>query len=98
MAVRPPLRKHQNRLCLSPFPFSWLPRFLMRNWLLACIVALPVSLSAQTVVPVPPEQCVYKVGDDARWAAADLDDSGWTPETQYKLTGDMTVLWLRCHT
>jgi hypothetical protein len=70
----------------------------MRNWLLAVIVALPVSLCAQAIVNVPPEQCVYKVGDDARWAATDLDESGWTPETQYKLTGDMTVLWLRCHT
>jgi hypothetical protein len=70
----------------------------MRNWLLAAIVALPVSLCSQAIVNVPPTQCVYKVGDDSRWAAADLDESGWTPETQYKLTGDMTVLWLRCHT
>jgi len=70
----------------------------MRKWLLAAIVALPVSLCAQAIVPIPPEQCVYKVGDDPRWAAADLDESGWTPETQYKLTGDMTVLWLPCHT
>ncbi len=70
----------------------------MRNWILASIVALPVSLCAQAIVTVPPEQCVYKVGDDPRWAAADLDESGWMPETQYKLTGDMTVLWVRCHT
>jgi len=70
----------------------------MRNWLLAAIVALPVSLCAQGIVNVPPEQCVYKVGDDPRWAATDLDESGWTPETQYKLTGEMTVVWLRCHT
>jgi hypothetical protein len=70
----------------------------MRNWLLAAVVALPVSLCAQATVNVTPEQCVYKVGDDPRWAATDLDESGWTPETQYKLTGDMTVVWLRCHT
>ena len=70
----------------------------MKKWLLAWIVALPVSLCAQVIVTVPPEQCVYKVGDDPRWAAADLDESGWKPETQYKMTGDMTVVWARCHT
>jgi hypothetical protein len=70
----------------------------MRNWLLASIVALPVSLCAQAIVTVPPEQCVYKVGDDPRWAAADLDESGWKPFSQYALTGDMTVVWARCHT
>jgi hypothetical protein len=70
----------------------------MRNWLLAWIIALPVSLCAQAIVTVPPDQCVFKVGDDPRWAAADLDESGWKPFGQYKLSGDMTVLWARCHT
>jgi hypothetical protein len=70
----------------------------MRYWLLASIFALPVSLGAQAIVYIPPQQCVYKVGDDPGWAAAVLDESDWKPETQYKLTGDMTVLWLRCHT
>jgi hypothetical protein len=65
---------------------------------LAWIIVLPVSIGAQAIVPVPPEQCVYKVGDDPRWAATDLDESSWKPETQYEMTGDMTVLWLRCHT
>src|ERR1035441_2978288 len=98
MAVRLPLRNHQNRLFLYCFPLSCLPRSFMRNWLLASIVALPVSLCAQAIVTVPPEQCVYKVGDDPRWAAADLDESGWKPFSQYMLTGDMTVVWARCHT
>jgi hypothetical protein len=70
----------------------------MTKWLLASIVALPVSLCAQAIVTVPPEQCVFKVGDDPRWAAADLDESGWKPATQFELTGNMTVLWVRCHT
>jgi hypothetical protein len=70
----------------------------MKNWLLAWIVALPVSLCAQAIGTVPPEQCVYKVGDDPRWAAANLDESGWKPFSQYVLTGDMTIVWARCHT
>ena len=70
----------------------------MRNWLLALIVAWPLSLCAQAIVTVPPEQCIYKVGDDPRWAAADLDESGWKPFSEYALAGDMTVLWARCHT
>src|ERR1039458_2963125 len=96
MAARPPLRNYQNRLFLSCFPLSRLTRSFMRNWLLAAIVALPVSLCAQAIVTVPPEQCVYKVGDDPRWAAADLDESGWKPFRQYMLTGDMTVVWAGC--
>jgi len=70
----------------------------VRNWLLALIVAWPLSLCAQAIVTVPPEQCIYKVGDDPRWAAADLDESGWKPFSEYALAGDMTVLWARCHT
>lgn len=69
----------------------------MRHWLLALFVALPCVLCAQ-VVQVPFSQCVYRLGDNPAWAAANLDLSGWKPYSEYRFTGDRDadVLWVRC--
>ena len=50
----------------------------MRNWLVAFVLALPCALSAQGM-RVPFDQCVYRLGDNPAWAAADVDPSGWKP-------------------
>jgi len=64
--------------------------------ILALLAALPSALPAQ-IVQVPFSQCVYRLGDNPAWAAADLDQTGWRPYSEYHLTGDAWVLWVRCH-
>jgi hypothetical protein len=67
----------------------------VRNWLVACFLALPCGLCAQ-VVQVPFSQCVYRLGDNPAWSATDVDLNGWNPYPEYRLTGDATVVWVRC--
>jgi hypothetical protein len=67
----------------------------VRNWLIALLIALPCALSAQ-ITQVPFDQCVYRLGDNPAWAAANVDPSGWEPYTDYRETGDAYVVWVRC--
>ena len=67
----------------------------MRSWLVALSMAMPCALCAQTVT-VPFDQCVYRLGDNPAWAAANVDPSGWKPYTEYHMTGDAYVVWVRC--
>lgn len=69
--------------------------FKMRNWLLVLFMALPCALNAQ-VTQVPDQQCVYRLGDNPAWTAANVDPSGWRPYTEYRETGDANVVWVRC--
>jgi len=67
----------------------------VRNWLLVLLMALPYALSAQ-ITQLPFDQCVYRLGDNSAWAAANVDPSGWKPYTGYRETGDAVVVWVRC--
>jgi len=67
----------------------------VRNWLLALFVALPCALCAQ-IVEVPPSQCVYRLGDNPAWAAANVDPTGWIPYPDYRIAGEAYVVWVRC--
>jgi len=67
----------------------------MRDWLVAFLMVVPCALSAQ-IVRVPFDQCIYRLGDNSAWAAADVDPSGWKPYTEYSETGDAYVMWVRC--
>lgn len=67
----------------------------MRKWLFAVVIAAPCALSAQ-VSQVPDGQCLYQLGDNPAWAAANVDPSGWKPYTEYRMTDDAWVLWVRC--
>jgi stage II sporulation SpoE-like protein len=67
----------------------------VRNWLLVLFMALPYAVSAQ-ITQVPLDQCVYRLGDNPAWAAANVDPSGWKPYTEYHETGDAFVVWVRC--
>lgn len=52
---------------------------------------------AQTAMSIAPEKCVYRAGDDVRWAAPGLDESGWQPASRW--TAESTIephFWLRC--
>jgi hypothetical protein len=67
----------------------------MRNWLLVVFMALPGAIYGQ-VVQVPFDQCVYRLGDNPTWAAANVDPNGWKPYADYRETGDAYELWVRC--
>jgi hypothetical protein len=67
----------------------------VRSSLIALFVAVPCALSAQ-LTQVPDNQCVYRLGDNPAWAAVDIDPGGWKPYTDYRMTGDAWVLWVRC--
>ncbi len=58
--------------------------------------ALPAT-HAQPAVAIAPQQCVWRAGDDARWAAPDLDESGWQPYTGWALNARESQIWVRCH-
>ncbi len=68
----------------------------VRNWLLALLLTTPCALYGQ-MVQVPLNQCVYRLGDNPAWAATHIDLHGWKPYTEYRMTGDAYLLWVRCH-
>jgi hypothetical protein len=68
----------------------------MRKTLLLLLL-LPWPLAAQTALSIAPQQCVWKQGDDMRWAAPDLDESDWQPvATWVPLATPTPYFWLRC--
>ena len=65
--------------------------------LLLVITVSACALSAQDALSIAPEQCVFRTGDDVRWAARELDETGWLPASEW--TGDPSTqahFWLRC--
>ena len=60
-------------------------------------LALPLAASAQGIVTVSPQQCVWRTGDDGNWAAASLDESGWLPYSGFTLNSSQPRFWIRCH-
>lgn len=67
----------------------------MRRLLIALMLAAPCALCAQ-MVQISPDQCVYRLGDNPAWAAANIDPGGWKPYTGYRMTGDTYAVWVRC--
>jgi hypothetical protein len=60
-------------------------------------VALPGALSAQTILTISPQQCVWHAGDDPAWAAPNLDETGWQPYANWRLNPAEPRIWIRCH-
>ena len=57
----------------------------------------PISVAAQTALSIAPKHCVWKEGDDARWAAPALDESDWKPVPEYSgIATPKPFFWLRC--
>lgn len=65
--------------------------------LLLLLFPLTGTLWAQLPVTVTPQQCVWRDGDDAAWAAPTLDETGWHPYAEWKLSGNDRRMWIRCH-
>ncbi len=55
----------------------------------------PGALAAQAVITVAPQQCVWRAGDNAAWAAPNLDESGWQHLPSAAMP-DSAFFWIRC--
>jgi len=64
---------------------------------LALLLALPAGLAAQSVITIPPGQCIWRADDDPAWAAPNLDESGWQPYSTWNPNAPQSRLWIRCH-
>ncbi len=64
---------------------------------LLLFLLVPAALSAQSVVIIPPQQCVWRAGDDPAWAAPSLEESSWQPYTQWQPSPGQARFWIRCH-
>ena len=61
------------------------------------LLLLPWPLAAQTALSIAPDHCVWKEGDDLRWAAPKIDESGWKPLSEWSgLSTPTPFFWLRC--
>jgi hypothetical protein len=61
------------------------------------LLLLPWPIAAQSSLSIAPQSCVWKQGDDMRWAAPDLDESDWQPvATWVPLATPTPYFWLRC--
>jgi len=60
------------------------------------LLLMPWPLVAQSAVSIAPQQCVWKQGDDIRWAAPDLDETGWQPYSDWKPDPLDLQIWIRC--
>lgn len=57
--------------------------------------ALPVC--GQYALSIAPSQCVFRAGDDLRWAAANIEEQGWRPASDWvESSGTEPYTWLRC--
>jgi hypothetical protein len=69
----------------------------MRRLILTILLAAPLAGLGQAAITISPGQCVWRAGDDVRWAAPDLDETGWTPDAQWSPTLAQQRMWVRCH-
>ena len=69
----------------------------MRKLALLLMLFSPLAASGQSMVSIPPQQCVWRAGDNPAWAAPNLDDSGWQPYSSWKLDPSESRIWVRCH-
>ena len=69
----------------------------MRSGALLALLLLPLSAVGQAVVELQPQQCVWRPGDDAGWAAPALEESDWRPLSEWKLKPGEAKIWIRCH-
>jgi hypothetical protein len=70
----------------------------MRKLFLQLVLALSLHASAQGVLTIDTQQCVWHPGDNFEWAEPTLDETGWQPYSQWKLNPDQSRIWVRCHT
>ena len=68
----------------------------MRRLALLLVFLAPLAAFGQGIVSVPPQQCVWRAGDNPAWAAPNLDESGWQPYAKAQIQPSVLRLWIRC--
>jgi hypothetical protein len=72
-------------------------RRLFRVVIATVLFALAQLACAQTALSIAPEHCLFRAGDDVRWAAASLDESAWQAASQWSEDASLeSHFWLRC--
>lgn len=72
-------------------------RYLMQRIIAALLLLIPAGVAAQTALSIPPQHCVWRQGDDPRWAAPNLDESDWKPISQWTdISTVAPTFWARC--
>jgi hypothetical protein len=61
------------------------------------LVSATVPLAAQSIITIPPQQCIWRAGDNPAWAVPSLDENGWLPYKQWQPQPDQVHMWIRCH-
>jgi hypothetical protein len=70
--------------------------FLWIAYAFAFVVPAQMA-NAQAALSIEPERCVFRSGDDIRWAAPGLDESGWQPASAWSEDASLqSHFWLRC--
>jgi hypothetical protein len=69
----------------------------MRSLISLAILVASSALSAQSVVSISPQKCVWRAGDDRAWSSPNLDESGWLPYSEWKPAPGQPLFWVRCH-
>lgn len=69
---------------------------LMRNALAFLLLCLPGVVSAQSILAIPADQCVWRNGDDLAWSSPGLDDSSWQLVSAWKGDSNGPHAWIRC--
>lgn len=69
---------------------------IVYSFVFASVTASLTPLPAQSIT-IPPQQCVWRAGDNPTWAAPDIDESSWHPYTQWRLNPGQPRIWVRCH-
>ena len=69
----------------------------MRKTFALLALLFPATLLAQSGLVIAPQNCVWHAGDDPRWSAPQLDETGWLPFANNQIASRPAQFWLRCH-
>lgn len=68
----------------------------MRKILALFLFCFPIAAHSQSILPISPDQCVWRAGDDARWSQPGYDAVGWEPAAKWAKYSYGSRVWVRC--
>jgi hypothetical protein len=74
-----------------------LSRHLLLGIAILCALCHPYAISAQSVLTINTQQCLWHSGDNPASAAATLNESSWRPYSEWRSDPGQPHLWVRCH-
>jgi serine phosphatase RsbU (regulator of sigma subunit) len=72
-------------------------KLILISLVCAAPIAVQSAATAQSVVTIAPQQCVWHAGDNTAWAAPAFDDSAWQPYSAWRFDMHTPRIWVRCH-